>query len=169
MFPAGPCKAAYALKNPQLLESFQPSPFIGKGGGPWLVVANFLVLDHLFLRSGHRQVTMLLEASTRANVILCFDKGQSAKAQLPLSKAQAKPRGPWAGPFLCPGALVQHPVCPSTSAQALLKRQSSAGGALRGGSPEPAQPSSLREPGAQHPASPWAFHLNWSESFGWDQ
>ena len=83
MFPTEPYKAAYALKNPQLLEGFQPSPFIGKGGGPWLVVANFLVSDHLFLRSGHRQVTMLLEASSRASVSLCSDKGQSAKAQLP--------------------------------------------------------------------------------------
>ena len=101
-------------------------------------------------------VDATVEASTRANVILCFDKGQSAKAQLPLSKAQAKPRGPWAGPFLCPGALVQHPVCPSTSAQALLKRQSSAGGALRGGSPEPAQLLSLREPEAQDPTGPQA-------------
>ena len=77
----------------------------------WLVVAGFLASDPLFLRSGHGPVTMLLEASTKTNVILCSDKeGQSPVVQLLPSEAQAKRRSPWAGWLLCPRALVQHPV-----------------------------------------------------------
>ena len=53
---------------------------------------------------------------------------------------------------------------PPASAQARLKRQISAGGTLRAESLEPAQPSSLGEPGTQHPACPLAFHLNRRES-----
>ena len=45
---------------------------------------------------------------------------------------------------------------PPASAQAWLKRQISVGSALRVGSPDPAQPSSLREPGAQDPTGPQA-------------
>ena len=48
---------AHALKGLQLLESFQQSPFMGKvRGGAWVVVADFLVSDPLFLRLGHGQV-----------------------------------------------------------------------------------------------------------------
>ena len=54
---------------------------------------------------------------------------------------------------------------PPTAAQACLKKQISGGGALQARSPDPAQPSSLREPGAQDPAGPQAFPLNWRESF----
>ena len=60
--------------------------------------------------------------------------------------------------------LVTHPrsvhVTPSpghpTSAQTLVKRQISAGGTHSVRPPDPAQPSSLREPGAQDPVSPQA-------------
>ena len=49
------------LKNLKLLESFQQKPFDRKNeAGVWLVVANFLVSDLLFLRSGPGQVTMWL-------------------------------------------------------------------------------------------------------------
>ena len=45
------------------------------------MVANFLVSDPLFLKSGHSQVMMFLETSTKTNVILCSDKkGQGPKA-----------------------------------------------------------------------------------------
>ena len=45
---------------------------------------------------------------------------------------------------------------PPASAQAWLKRQISVGGSLRARSPDTAQLSSLREPGAQDPAGPQA-------------
>ena len=69
-------------KNPKTIESFQQAPLKAKGeGGVWLVVANFLVSDPLFLKSGHNQVMMFLETSTRTNIILCSDKkGQGPKA-----------------------------------------------------------------------------------------
>ena len=54
-FIAGPCKemGASCLKNPKLLESFQQRPFIEKVREEVsLVVANFLVSDSLYLRSG---------------------------------------------------------------------------------------------------------------------
>ena len=58
-------------------------------------------------------------------------------------------RVPW------PGAFVQHAgVGPLASAQTRLRRQVSAGSTFRAGSPDPAPPSSLREPGTQHPAGP---------------
>ena len=46
-------------KNPKVTESFQQVSSKAKGEG-WaqLVVADFLVSDPLFLRSGHGQVTM---------------------------------------------------------------------------------------------------------------
>ena len=41
-------------ENPKMIESFQQAPLKAKGeGGVWLVVANFLVSDPLFLRSSH--------------------------------------------------------------------------------------------------------------------
>ena len=44
---------AHALKTPTPRE-LSAKPFYRKGeGGTWLVVADFLVSDPLFLRSGH--------------------------------------------------------------------------------------------------------------------
>ena len=54
-----------------------------------------------------------------------------------------------------PGASVQHPVWLLPPVPR-LKRQISDGGSLRARSPDPAQLSSLREPGAQGPAGPQA-------------
>ena len=51
---------ADALRNP-VSESFQQAPLKEKGeGGAWLVVANFLASDPLFLRSDHGQITIFL-------------------------------------------------------------------------------------------------------------
>ena len=51
---------ADALRNP-VSESFQQAPLKAKGEGrAWLVVANFLASDPLFLRSGRDQGTMFL-------------------------------------------------------------------------------------------------------------
>lgn len=72
-------------------------------------------------------------------------------------QALAKGGGSPHGPSPCLGALVQHQVCvPPASAQAPLKKQISTGGALGASSADPAQLPSLREPGAQDPASPQA-------------
>ena len=47
--------------KPQTLGKLSGKPFHRKKeGGPWLIVANFLVSDHLFLRSGHSKVMMFL-------------------------------------------------------------------------------------------------------------
>ena len=59
--------------------------------------------------------------------------------------------GPCTGRLPCPGTLVQHPVGVLLP---VLKKQISTGGSLRARSPDPAQPSSLREPGVQDPNSP---------------
>ena len=49
------------LKKTQTPPKLSAKPFYRTGeGGAWLVVAEFLVSDPLFLRSGHGQVTMFL-------------------------------------------------------------------------------------------------------------
>ena len=49
------------LKKPQTPQKLSAKPFYRKGeGGVWLVVANFLVSDSLFLRSYHGQVMTFL-------------------------------------------------------------------------------------------------------------
>ncbi|XP_026938903.1 uncharacterized protein [Sagmatias obliquidens] len=88
--------------------------------------------------------------------------GQGPKAQLSPSKVQvlAKKRGSLQGPVTLPGS--GHPapsLHPLASAEAQLKRQISVAGSLRARSPDPAQPSSLREPGAQDPAGPQASRV----------
>ena len=45
---------AHGLQTPKLLKAFIKDFFKAKGkGGAYLVVANFLVSDPLFLKSGH--------------------------------------------------------------------------------------------------------------------
>ena len=81
---------------------------------------------------------------------LCSDeKEQGPKAQPSPSEVHVlAKRGSLRGPVPLPGSVHPAPrLRPPASAQALLKRQLSAGGALRARSPGPAQPSSLREPG----------------------
>ena len=59
----GPCKetGGSCLKKPQTPQKLSAKPFYRKGeGGVWLVVANFLVSDSLFLRSGRGQVMTFL-------------------------------------------------------------------------------------------------------------
>ena len=53
-------------KNFKVTESFQQVHVKAKGEGwVWLVIADFSVSDALFLRSGHGQVMMFLQISTR--------------------------------------------------------------------------------------------------------
>ena len=86
----------------------------------------------------------------QTNVILCSDKkGQGPKAQLSPSEALAL-----RGLVTLPGSIHPAPsLRPPTSAQAQLGRQISAGGILLDRSLDSTQPSSLREPGPQDPAS----------------
>ena len=107
------------------------------------------------LEVGSWSVMMLLQTSTKTNVILCPDKkGQGPEAQLLPSEVQAlaKRRGSLHGLVTLPGSICPAPsLGPPTSAQAWLRKQISAGSR-----DDPAQPSSLREPGAQDPAGPQA-------------
>ena len=62
-FIAGPCKetGGSCLKKTRTPRKLSAKPFYRKGeGGAWLVVANFLMSDSSFLRSGHGKVTMFL-------------------------------------------------------------------------------------------------------------
>ena len=154
-FIAGPCKEmrGSCLKNPKSLK-LSAKPFYRKGeGGVQLVVAKFLLSDTSFLRSGHD-----VPVNLHQNAILCSDKkGQGLKAQLSPSEVQALAvrRGSLRAPVTLPRSPAPS-LGPPTSAQAQLRRQTSAGDALRTRSPDPAQLSSLREPGAQGPAGPEA-------------
>ena len=74
----------------------------------------------------------------------------------------AKRRESLRRPVTLPGSVCPAPsLGPPASVHAQLKRQISAGDTLRARSPDPAQPSSLREPGPQDPACLQAFYLNW--------
>ena len=77
------------------------------------------------------------------NVILCSDKkGQGPKAQLSPSKVQALAtrRGSLRELVTLPGSIGPSPsLGPPASTQVRVKRQISAGGALRARSPDPAQ------------------------------
>ena len=57
------------------------------------------------------------------------------------------------------GQVTRHHARPPRSRSLLRKRQSSAGGPLRTRALDPAQPPSLKAPGAQHPAIPQAAQL----------
>ena len=108
-------------------------PSYRKGeGGIWLVVANFLVSEPLFLRSGNNVPINLHQT----NVTFCSDKkGEGPKAQLSPSKVQAwlGEGGPVTLPWnICPTPNLGPPAC----AQAWLKRQISVGGSLRARSPD---------------------------------
>ena len=91
-------------------------------GGTWLTVANFLVVRSFALEVRSWSGNDVPVNLYQTNVILCPDKkGQGSKVQLSPSKA---------------------PVLAN-------RRQSSAASSLRARSPDSAQLSSLREPGAQ--------------------
>ena len=80
--------------------------------GVWLVDADFLISDPVFLRLGHGQVMIFLQITTKTNAILCYDKkGQGPKAQLSPFEVQAlakRRRGLCAGQSPCLGS-----ICPA--------------------------------------------------------
>ena len=129
----------------------------------WLVVANFLVSDHLFLRSGHSQVMMFMQISTKQTLLSVLTR-KNKISRFSFHPLRSRPWLKIAG--LCGASYPAGSIGPSISlgplacAQAWLMRQISAGSTLGARSPDPAQPSSLRKHSAQDPASPQAFHLN---------
>ena len=48
--------------------------------GVWIMIANFLVSNHLLLRSGYGQVMMVLKISTKQMLFCSDEKGQGLKA-----------------------------------------------------------------------------------------
>ena len=138
---------AYTIKSPNFPKaSAKPSYRKGEGRG-WLAVANFLVSDPLFLRSGHRspysckppQKQMLFSVLTKGG------KGPSLNSHPPRSRPgyQEGRKG------TSPEALAQHLVWVFLSTQAQWERPILVGGTLRARSLDPAWPSSLRALGTQ--------------------
>ena len=116
----------------------------------WLVVANFLASDLLFLRSSWSGNDVLINLYHTNITVFSDKKGQGPKAQLLLSEVQVLAKRIQ---VTLPGSICPAPsLAPLARAQAHLKRQISAGSALKARSPDP-QPSSMREPGAQDPTS----------------
>ena len=123
-----PCKetGGSCLKNPQIPESCQQSPFLRKVR-KGLVVANFLVLGPLLKGLGSWSGKDVPINLYQTNAILPADKkGWGPKIQLSPSEVLVLAR----------------------------RRQISAGSSLRAKSPKSSQLSSLREPGTQDPAGP---------------
>ena len=84
-------QVAPALKPPNS-QKLSAKPYFRKGeGGMCVVVANFLVSDPLFLRSGHGSCK---PPPKKKNVILCSEKkGQGPKAQLSPCEVQVLAKG----------------------------------------------------------------------------
>ena len=114
---------AHALRSTKLLKTFSKDLLKAKGeGGTWLTVVNFLVVRSFALEVRSWSGKDVPVNLYQMNVILCPDKkGQGSKVQLSPSKV----------PVLA------------------KRRQSSAASSLRVRSPDSAQLSPLREPGAQ--------------------
>ena len=112
-------------QTPKSLGTLSKALFQGRGGrGEW-VVANILVAEPVFLRSGHSQGMMLLQTSTKW---ILFSV---------LTRKDTVPREN------------RHPLRSSPGWEA----QISAGGSLRARSPDPVQPSSLRKTGMRDATS----------------
>ena len=113
----------------------------------WLVVANFLASDLLFLRSSWSGNDVLINLYHMNIIVFPDKKGQGPKAQLLLSEAQVLAKRIQ---VTSPGSICPAPsLAPLARAQAHLKRQISAGSALKARFPDSAQLSSLKEPGTQ--------------------
>lgn len=103
----------------------------------------------LKVRSMSGQTMLLAKPPAEQVLVSVLTKGKVLR--LNSSPRPRLSQDSWAGPFLCPGAPVQHPVCVLPPVpRPCWKRQSSAGGALRGGVPR-ACPAVITE-GARRPA-----------------
>ena len=112
----------------------------------WLVVANFLASDLSFLRLSWSGNDVLINLYHTNIIVFSDKKGQGPKAQLLLSEVQVLAKRIQ---VTLPGSICPAPhLAPLARAQAHLKRQISADSALKARSPDPAQPSSLKEPDA---------------------
>ena len=121
----GPCKetGGSCLRNPKLPKGSQRSPFLGKVREGVVNCCKCLLVRSCFLRSGHGQVTRCCQYPSNT----CYSLFWQEKARSPGTTVTLQ------GPILAE------------------RRQISAGGSLRAGSPDLAQPSSMREPGTQDP------------------
>ena len=125
--------------------------------GGWLVVANFLISDPVFLRLSHGEVMIFLQITTKTNAILFYDKkGQGPKAQLSPFEVQAvakQRRGLCAGQSPCPGSTCPVPGLGSPAgARAWLKAWSQLAG--RSGPGPQTLPSLIPEAGRSPRHSP---------------
>ena len=96
-------RVASTLKDPQLLESFQQSSFIGKGGV--VSCCKFLGVRSFVLKVRSLSAHDVCQNLHNRNVIFCSDKkGKIPKPQLSLSEVQAlcKRRGSRMGWLPCP-------------------------------------------------------------------
>ena len=62
-------------------------------GGVWIIIADFLVSNRLFLRSRYGQVMMVLNISTKQRLFCSDEKGQGLKAWFYLPKSRSWLRG----------------------------------------------------------------------------
>ena len=150
------------------LKAYSKTLLQERQGRAVVIFGNSLVSDPSFLRSGD------YIPINPQHIILCSDKkGQDPKAQLSTSEVQAWLRrvvgGPCTSQLSNPRAFVQHPVQVLSPVPAGLRGQRSAGSTFRAKSPDPAQLSSLREPGIQDLANPQACHLTWRKPLVQDQ
>ena len=147
-------RVAHALKTPNYLKAFSKALLQerwGRGGvSCWKLLGVRSFVLEVRSWSGHDVPVNVHQT----NVSLCSDKKrQGPKAQLSPSEVQASLRG--GGP--CAGRSPS--LGPPTSAQPGWGGRSQLVAPLRARSPDPAQPSSLREPGAQDPAGPQAAQI----------
>ena len=120
---------AHALKSPNSPKAFSKDLFIGEVREGLVSCCKLLGVRSFVLEVRSWSGNNVPVNLHQTNVILCSDKkGQGPKAQLSPSKVQVLAK----------------------------RRQISVGGSLRARSPDPAQLSSLREPGTQDPTGPQA-------------
>lgn len=137
-------------------------------GGEWLVFADFLLSDPLFLRSGHCQLMMSVKTS-RIEMLFSVQTRKGKFPSLNFCSLRSRPyvRGEdpvWAG-YPAQSLLPAPSLGPPTHAQAPIRRQISADNTIR--PLGPVQPSSLREPGTQTQLS-LRFHIQHGEIIAWD-
>ena len=150
---------AYTIKTPNFPKaSAKPSYRKGEGRG-WLAVANFLVSDPLFLRSGHRSPYSCKPPQKQMlfSVLTSKDKVLRLNFHPPRSRAWVRGGDPSEDQLPPPPYLHPAPsIGPPTSTQALLKRQISAGSSLRAWYSDPAWLSSQ---GSQEPRTQLALRV----------
>ena len=155
-------------KNLELPESFQQSPFIGKvrdGHGLLLQTSCCQIL------CSWAEVTVRSPCSCKPSPKQMLFSVLTKTGKVPRSTftrqapGLAKRKGSLHGSVTVPRSIHPAPsVHPLASALAQLKRQISAGGALRTKSSDPASHHHRGSQNAQDWTGPQTFYLNWRES-----